>query len=40
VIDETGTVRDPLALPDNPHLECFVEWMVGRTYPVPPVAPF
>jgi hypothetical protein len=40
VIDETGAVRDFLAMPNNPHFDCFAEWMVGKQYPVPPVAPF
>jgi len=40
VIDATGTVRDFLAMPNNPHFDCFAEWMVGKKYPVPQVAPF
>lgn len=40
VIDETGSVRDFLAMPNNPHFDCFAEWMVGKQYPVPPAAPF
>lgn len=40
VIDQDGKVRDFLPMPDNPHLECFTEWMVGKKYPPPPEAPF
>jgi hypothetical protein len=40
VVDEAGTVTEFLPNPNSPHFRCFVEQMVGRNYPAPPVAPF
>ncbi len=40
VVDERGTITEFLPNPDSPHFKCFTDQMVGRAYPVPPVAPF
>ncbi|MCH6483079.1 hypothetical protein MMG85_05820 [Pseudoxanthomonas sp. LH2527] len=40
VIDAKGNVSEFVVFSKDKALNCFVEEMVGKQYPVPPVAPF